>query len=181
LGKLLPHELREKALTQGVTNEQLLKVEAGWGAATTILQQQQSYIGAIEMAPIQVELSIRQDGANKIVITARCVRDSEGSQHAACVSKLALFEAELEIVLKELWPGCVASPSSSGVAHAGCLTPEGLPPRSRRHGVDELEPEPEWEVTSYLEPEPQLEPELEPEPEPEPSSPLQSTSSDELL
>jgi hypothetical protein len=127
---------------QGVTKEQLSGVEAVFDDSTTMLESKQGYIEAIAMAPVQVEVSVRQDGASKIVIASRCLRDSERSHYDLCVAQLGVFQEELERALKEQWPGCLPSASGDGVATVGLS--EGIPPDCGSGGVgDEPEPEPE--------------------------------------
>jgi hypothetical protein len=132
--------LREEAQAQGVTKEYLLGVEAAFDDSRPNVELKQGYIEAIAMAPVQVEISVRQDGASKIVIASRCLRDSEHSHHDLCVAQLGVFQEELERALKEQWPGCLPSASGDGVAIVGLS--EGIPPDCGGVG-DEPEPEPE--------------------------------------
>eukprot|EP01047_Picozoa_sp_COSAG01_P042104 COSAG01_NODE_3657_length_5819_cov_1.996154_2_plen_336_part_00 len=139
-------ELLVEARAQGVTKEQLSGVEAAFDDSMPIVELKQGYIKAIAMAPVQVEISVRQDGASKIVIASRCLRDSEHSHHDLCMAQLGVFQKELERALKEQWPGCLPSASGDGVAAVGLS--EGIPPDCGSGGVGD-EPEPESEPEAY--------------------------------
>jgi hypothetical protein len=140
-------ELSQLAQVHGVTKDQLSIFEAACGDSISELKHK--YIKAIAMALVQVEVTVRQDSASKIMIASRCLRDSEHISHYdLCVAQLEVFQEELEQVLKQQWPGCLPSIRGDGVATAGLL--EGIPPDCGSSSVgDEPEPEPE------LEPQPQ--------------------------
>ena len=149
-------------------------------------------IAELIVAALQIEVTIKQQGASRIVVHARC---RAGGHHLLLREKVRLFEKELATVGAEQWKGCSAtvmcvldnhravplSECQRAAAHgASSVDIEGSTAQLADLGFDEhdrdgtpsisegLPPLRTWE----LEPEPEqgseFETDFEPEPEPEP-------------
>jgi hypothetical protein len=145
------------------------------------------------IAALQVEVTIKQQGASRIAVHARC---PTGGHHLLLREKVRLFERELATVVAEQWKGCSATvmcvlddhravPLSEcqQAAARGALSVdvEGSTVRLSELGFDEHDRDGSPSICEGLPPlrtrelEPEPEPELElqpdcsaPEPEPEP-------------
>ena len=114
------HELRAEAQVQGVTEAALAEIDAVHDdESMTMKQMKQDYIALIASAPIKIELSISQQGSSTVALHARCLRDGGSSYHAACVRQLMAFEAEIEVVMRDSWPGCSASATGDALEGVG--------------------------------------------------------------
>ena len=149
-------------------------------------------IAELIVAALQIEIAIKQQGASRIVVHARC---HAGGHHLLLREKVRLFEKELATVVSEQWKGCSATvmcvldnhravPLSecqrAAARGASSVDIEGFTAQLADLGFDEhdrdgtpsisegLPPLRMWE----LEPEPEqgseFETDFEPEPEPEP-------------
>jgi len=139
LGAMKTHALRSEAQAQGVSEAALLDAESRHDESTTMKQAKQDYLALIASAPIKIELAISQQGSSTVALHARCLRDGGSSYHEACVRQLLAFEAEIEAVMRDSWPGCSASATGDALEEVG---PEPEP---------ELGGEPEPETEGWAE------------------------------
>ena len=63
-------------------------------------------IAELIVAALQIEVTIKQQGASRIAVHARC---HAGGHHLLLRKKVRLFEKELATVVAEQWKGCSAT------------------------------------------------------------------------
>ena len=130
-------KLREKARDMGVAADEVTRLDDD--DEITRAEQRQRLIDLIARAPLKIEVSVSQEGVSCVALRARCLRDGGSSYHAACVRQLLAFEAEIEAVMRDSWPGCSASATGDALEEVG---PEPEP---------ELGGEPEPETEGWAE------------------------------
>ena len=149
-------------------------------------------IAELIVAALQIEVTIKQQGASRVVVHARC---HAGGHHLLLREKARLFERELATVVAEQWKGCSATvmcvldnhravPLSecqrAAARGASSVDIEGSTAQLADLGFDEhdrdgtpsisegLPPLRMWELEPEPEQESEFETDFEPEPEPEP-------------